>query len=326
MRAFDDLTERGRVGRLRRIALSALDDYDLGEFRLRYLDWHTNTIWRVDTADGRRFALRVGSGEHDSATDTATELVWLSSAAEAGLPVVRPVTNRSGSAATPIATNGVPGTRVCVLFEWLPGTPMANHLSPATYRELGRITALLHEHATTFSPPAGFSPLRWDRVFYYPDEPVVWADPVHRRWITPKRRDILERIIQRANARLAQLHAGPTIVLHGDLHPDNVMVHRGDLTVFDFEDVMIGHPIQDIAISRFYERTHPDYDTFCAAYDDGYRSVRPYPDVEDGLIELLMAARTVNFVNYVLRLDPEPGPYVEKVTARLSRYLRRHPD
>ena len=78
------------------------------------------------------------------------------------------------------------------------------------------------------------------------------------------------------------------------------MRYRGRLTVFDFEDVMVAAPVQDIAITLFYNRSHPEYDAIRAAFEEGYRRIREWPVEWDGQIELLMAARTVMFINYVI--------------------------
>ena len=62
MRDYDLLTDAGRRRRLRRLAIQALDDYDLDVVRMRAMTDATNGVFRLDTADGGRFAMRVGMG------------------------------------------------------------------------------------------------------------------------------------------------------------------------------------------------------------------------------------------------------------------------
>ena len=168
--------------------------------------------------------------------------------------------------------------------------------------------------------PSDLQPLVWDRVFYYPTEPVVLYEERYAEHLPPESRRIVEAVEERAAAELARLHRDrDPILVHGDLHPWNVHRHRGGLTVFDFEDLMIAAPVQDIAITLFYNRTHDAYADLRAAYEVGYRTLRPWPVEWDGQLELLMGARTVSFVNYILRLDEDPGDWIPKFVARLEQ-------
>jgi Ser/Thr protein kinase RdoA (MazF antagonist) len=325
VKPYVELSPVQQARRHRRVALAALAAYPIDVARVRLLAAHSNTTWRVDTVKGGKLALRVGMRAEDTATSIDAELAWLCAVGETDIAVVRPVPNRHGDYVTRAAAEGVPEVRDCVLFEWMPGRPLSVQITPERYHLLGTTAAAMHDHGEGFTPPPGFAPLIWDRVFYYAREPVVWHERRFRRYVTPSRRRVIDEVIRRAGAELARLHESQPMVIHGDLHPDNVHVDRGRLIVFDFEDVMWGFPVQDIAITLFYERDRPDYSALCEAFEAGYRTRRPWPVEFDGQLDVLMAARTVMFINYVLRTDPEPGPYIALATRRLRRYLRAHP-
>ena len=59
MKDFYELTNRGRALRLRKMALQALERYDLELRRVRLLTNDMNGIFRVDTADGQKCIVRV---------------------------------------------------------------------------------------------------------------------------------------------------------------------------------------------------------------------------------------------------------------------------
>lgn len=331
---FEQLTPRGRVRRLRDLAVRALDEYDLVAVRVRFVADDTNTTFRVDAGDGASYALRVGAQRSDTDVDVATEMAWLTALQrDTDLPVVVPCRNRSGALVTEVGVAGVPERRRCVLFEWLPGVVLDDRATVANSAALGEIAAGLHEHGRRWDPPDDAQPLVWDRIFYYPTEPVVMFDDEHCDVITPERRAVIDEVIGRAGAELAALHRSSACgYLHGDLNPWNVKVYRGRLAVFDFEDVSVGHPVQDVAVALFYGRQRQGYDDLRAAFRAGYERVGTWPVDDDGQLELLMAARSVMFVNYVLRTggpdDGEfsPARYTARVVERLHDFLDRYPD
>jgi Ser/Thr protein kinase RdoA (MazF antagonist) len=327
-RPFSDLTDAGRIRRLRRVAWSALSRYPIGVSRLRFVAAHTNVTFRVDTHDGRIFALRVSTTVEDSDVDVASELAWLGSLAREGVvSVVRPWQNLDGELVTVAEAPDVPEERRCVLFSWLPGSVLEDRLSTARYADLGELAAQLHVHGERWRPPRTFRPLVWDRVFHYPNEPVVLFDPRYRRWMTPERSETVREAIETVTPELTRLHRdGRPQVLHGDLQMGNVMVHRGGLTAFDFEDVMLGAPVQDIAITLSYGRARPDYWELRRAFRAGYERRRGWPVEFEGQLELLMAARKVMFLNYVLRTDPEPEDFIAASMPDLQRLVRRVSD
>jgi Ser/Thr protein kinase RdoA (MazF antagonist) len=323
-RPFSDLTDAGRIRWLRRVAWSALSRYPIAVSRLRFLAAHTNVTYRVDTEDGRVFALRVGTTLEDTDVDVASEMAWLSALVrESEVPVVCPVENADGELVTLAVEPGVPEERRCVLFSWLPGSVLADRISTARYADLGELAVQLHDHGERWRPPRTFRPLVWDRVFYYPAEPVVLFDPRYRRWMTPKRTEIVRRAIEIIAPELERLHRERRPgVIHGDLQMGNVMVHRGRLTAFDFEDVMRGAPVQDIAITLSYGRARPDYLELRRAFRAGYERRRGWPVEFEGQLELLMAARKVMFLNYLLRTEPEPEDFVATSIRDVRRLVK----
>ncbi len=323
MKPYHQLTEEGKIKRMHGIARAALEHYDLGVARLRCVARDTNTTFRVDTTVRTTFALRVGAPRIDTEVDTATELAWLDALTdEPAIDSVCPHRNRAGELVTLVEHPGVPGERKCVLFDWLSGTPIGDGADRDDYRMLGELAARLHDHGERWQRPARLNPLVWNRVFYYPTEPVVLYDEPFRHLMTPERTAVVRAVESRCGAELSRIHReAPLSILHGDLHPWNVMRRNHRLFVFDFEDLMVGAPVQDIAITLFYNRKHEDYPGLCAAFEHGYTGLREWPVESEGQLEILMAARTVMFVNYVLRMDFDPDEYVPMAVERIKQVL-----
>jgi Ser/Thr protein kinase RdoA (MazF antagonist) len=322
MRPYDDLTEQGKIRRLHSLARRALERYDVDPVRLRCIARDTNTTFRIDTTDGRTMALRIQADDPETESHVETELAWLKALAESGLPVVGVMAATDGSASVEVEVAGVPRVRTCVLFSWIRGTTLGETSTPEEYRSLGVLSARLHDHGETWSVPAGLGALVWDKVFYYPTEPVVLYEPRFAKHMTPERCRVVRAVEKKADAELARIHREvPVFPLHGDLHPWNVHRTGDGLTVFDFNDVMIGAPVQDIAITLFYNREEPQYPDLRAAFEEGYRTVRTWPVTSEDQVELLMGARTVNFINYVLRLNLDPDDHIPRMTKRIERVL-----
>jgi Ser/Thr protein kinase RdoA (MazF antagonist) len=114
--------------------------------------------------------------------------------------------------------------------------------------------------------------------------------------------------------------------LHADLHQWNVRVHRGELSALDFDDTMIGHPVQDVAITFYYVQTHPEFAALRSAFQVGYENLRPWPVESEAQFETLLVWRALDLLNFVIYTDnPDiqqelPG-FMERTEGRVRRFL-----
>lgn len=339
MKEWSQLTEVGQSRRLRQLALGVLEQYDLAIKQVRLLEVATNTLFRVDCQDGTRYALRVCSpGEH-SLHDAQVELAWLAVLNEqTDLPVPRPITNAAGEYLSYGKATGVPEERRCVLFDWVPGRPIEDVLSPQIYEKLGVAMAQMHEFsAGFFKQPDAWNeemrPMPWNTLFYYPEEPVVLYDADYKKLFPKERLVLIEEAMAAVEPLLQTLYQRPddAMIIHGDLHIWNAHYAQGQIHMLDFEDLMWGYPIQDVAITLWYCREREDYADLRASFKSGYSSVRSWPSTieissstkinSDEQIEALAIARTIMFINYAAHLLDEPEEYIERQCAKLTNYL-----
>ena len=140
MKTYHDLTEIGQARRLRVLALNALKNYDLNVTRLSLVTNDMNGIFRVDTTSGEKWILRISLPEGGHSREHVTaEMDWLAALArDTHLSVPRPVPARDGSLVTEADAPGVPEARLCTIFSWVPGTDLAEHISPKSLLKLGR--------------------------------------------------------------------------------------------------------------------------------------------------------------------------------------------
>ena len=157
------------------------------------------------------------------------------------------------------------------MYRWVRGGVLFDAPIPKAYGSLGELTAQMHQHANGISPVS--DPLRRDRVFYFPNEEYVIDDETYADQITARQRGLVHECTDAVAPILRSLYDSPGRLIHADLHGWNVNVYRGRLTVLDFDDVLWGQPVQDIAITFGYYRGHADYPAWLEAYEEGYRGL-----------------------------------------------------
>lgn len=329
MKPYNTLTVNGQARRLRRLAFTVLRQYDLQVERLSLVTNDMNGIFRLDVHSGQKYILRVTLPETGHTRDHITaEMDWLAALArDTDLSVPRPIPARDGSLVVEAGAPGVPEPRLCAIFTWVPGTNLARHITPPNLSRLGELMARLHIHASTYQPPVGLSLLRFDRVYPFTD-PVVLFDEVYTALFSPRQRLIYRQAYDRVQSAIDRLKAGaePMRILHGDLHQWNVRYYRGVLSPIDFEDLMFGWPVQDIATTLYYFIDSPDYHFFHDAFQTGYTRQCPWPERHPSEIDTFIAARGLGMVNFVLndqspRWKSQATEFIVRIERRLLRLM-----
>lgn len=319
MKPFNQLTAAGRTRRLRQMALQALTHYALPVARLTPVTMNFNSIFRIVTTDGRRFALRINYPGERNELDIASEMAWLDAIRhDTELSVPEPLMTRNGRFVVTVQTPGVPEPRHCVIFSWLNGRNIGRQRSPRIMRQLGNVMAQLHNHAEQFTPPARFTQKRYDEAFYFGTPAPIFSDEPDPLF-TPERRHLLRQATERVTAYLEQLYTRPgQLFLHADMHGYNAKIHRGTLQLFDFDDSMWCYPVQDVGISFYYLSTADDFTAVRRAFRQGYEAERPWPEQFPGEIDLCRAHRTLDLLSFLIKERETP-----EFKGVLDRYVPR---
>ena len=341
--SFADLGERAQVARLRPLALDALTHHPIAVDRLRLLNHGFNTMFRVDTTDGRPFALRLNVNSRRSAANLLAESSWLRAlTADTDLTVPVPQVTIEGatSVVLPFPELGRPVT--ATLFSWLPGRNLGDTATAPQMWAVGRAAATLHDHAARWTMPAGAELPPIDRPLMDVESRFGTEHPL----LTPERLAVIGAALADVQARYDELFAaapatsgrgrtgaagrdadgGPVCrPLHADLHHGNLKWYRGKLSVFDFDDSGVGRPIQDLAIAAYYLRFRGD-PALETAMLDGYASLRPVPAHTARQYEAIVASRNLVLLNDVFETTiPEWQKllprYVANSVLKLQAYL-----
>lgn len=323
MRDYYELTDEGRRRRLAVVARSALRHYDLDVVAMRGLTDATNAVFRLDTANGDRYAMRVGLGPPagHTADEMRSEAAFLDAlTGRRGIVVPTPIAARSGDVVVEASDPAVPHRRACMVFSWLRGPLLADKLETVTIEPLGETMARLHEAALQFVPPDGFIAPRFDTVYPY-DLPFVVFTDASEDLLPPERRAVFSQAHEIVDTALGVLAArGPMRVLHGDLHMWNVKLNRAEIAVFDFEDMVWGWPVQDIATSLYYFWGSDDFDRRWDEFRSGYERITAWPDT-GGEIATFIMARSLLMANDVIS-QPEWFSAAREVYERGEHRMR----
>ena len=128
--------------------------YDLKVSSLRLVGLFTNALFRVFTADGPSYLLRICAPGWRTDMDLLSEAAWLQALraeAEIGAPV--PVPARSGAFLVEARVEGLTGAQRGMVMSWIPGVLLAKRLTEGNLFEMGALFARLHAFSAHFSPP-----------------------------------------------------------------------------------------------------------------------------------------------------------------------------
>ena len=299
MKSYNDLSLAGKVRRLHSLAITALDHYDLESPEITYHTFATNLLYRVTTAAGERFMLRLATPGWRTFEDLLSEALWLDALnRETTLAVPRIVPARSGEYVLPLSGPGIPDVWNTSLMTWVPGRSLAHYLTERNLEKMGELFAALHHHGAAWTPPAGFTTRRFEHWISRGEEnrivdgELVAALPAHQR-------DMLERMHQHVESTYAALDRADLRVIHCDLWHDNIRLYQDVLHPLDFEDTVWGFRAHDIAMAMLDLLEDTDetrYPVLLAAFRRGYEHLLSWPDAR---IEPFQIGRLLWKINWV---------------------------
>ena len=328
MKPFEILTNAGQLRRLRRLAVKALRAYDIHEPRLTALLHEDNTTFRVDTANGKRYVLRIHRPLR-TVEAVRSEMMWLAALRrETELVVPEPIPTRDGNLLTVASVTEIPEHRICVLFRWIDGRFLDVKLTPSHLERVGAFMASLQLHGAQFRPLDGFVRGRVDnltdkarrRAARGASEALVRQQIDNPADETAAIRLITEICSPEHGTRVAILirkirevqhivGQGPETfgLIHGDLHQGNYFFHQGQVRAIDFDDCGYGYYLYDIAVTlsevNWRENTPALRKNFLA----GYRSIRFLSPEHERYLDTFIALRDLQLIIWKIEMRNHPA-------------------
>lgn len=293
MQHLHELTTKGQIRRLRSLLVGCLPQYGLGVSAIPCLGHLENTTFRLEPWQSRgrqRVLARVhGAGYHEP-EEVASELAWLKALSEAGIPAPRAIPRLDGETVTIAQAGDL--SRCVTLLTWVHGAFPRMEITVRQAKALGQLMGRLHEHAAAWTLPPGFVRRTWDAEGLFcgtgptPRE-EIWVQLDHET------NEVFAAVVDALRKADAALGRGPDAfgLLHGDLHPGNLVLSEEGLHPIDFDDCGFGWWLYDLAVVCSYQDHRPDYEAVRSALLAGYGKVRELPPRQLAFLPTFIAVR-----------------------------------
>lgn len=319
--AFADLSIEQQVETMLPLARQIIDGFDLGDCELESINHEFNSTFKVTASSGERFALRINVNSKRTLPNLKAEIFWVGQLANVeGLTVPVPIKNRSGEYISTAWHPMLERNLHAVLFSWLVGEELGDEPTEEMMRATGRGMARMHLAARETQLPEGATLPTVDDMFWGNTDSITSSDQ-----LTAEDKATLSRAIQHIEATTKAMYARtkPQLI-HADVHPWNVMWQGNDVAVFDFDDCVIGLPVQDIAVSLYYN----DTDEQDVAFTKGYQEIAELPEFSETEMFALLLQRRIFLLSYILETEnPEHRAmvpkYLEETLRRVNKTLDR---
>jgi len=306
MKPYQELTRRGRILRWREVAERALATFGLQGAQYRFNHESGNVSFRVFDRENARatdadlylsgqYVLRLHQDGYQETDAIRSELIWLDALRrDADLPVPEPIRSMDGELLVEVEHPGIPMPRRCSLLRWVRGRLTERGIAPSHIHAMVRTMALMHEHASAWVMPKGFTRWRytWDGLYGADNVAGVEAGVVYDRMIDSVR-PLFDEATSALREVMGSLGEGPEAfgLIHADISPgSNILFWRGEARPIDFDDCAFGYWMFDIGVGLAPCSTRPDWPGLREAFKTGYESVRALPESQWRFLELFVSA------------------------------------
>ncbi|MCY3811594.1 MAG: phosphotransferase [Gammaproteobacteria bacterium] len=286
-----------------RAARKALEAWPLTVADVRRVSVSENIAFRVADAHRRLYVLRLHRPEYHNHAELVSEQTWTAALLDAGVDV--PVVVKAADGRGYVLVDVGDERRYAGLLEWVDGDTLAARISAgetdvrASYARLGGIMAALHEQASGWMAPPGFTRHAFDADGLMGEQPF-WG----RFWESPHldggQRRRLDALRHRIHAMLREYRSDADVfsLIHADLHAANVIVDGDRLHVIDFDDAGFGWHAYDFAVALYHHQDDADYPAIRDALIEGYEHVRPVADDTVAMIPLFLLIRSLASIGW----------------------------
>lgn len=309
------------------VAIKALKEYEIEYKELTFFSEDTNIFFKVETSN-EPYMLKIFQEESSKIEDNIAEVFFMRYIDEhTDITIPSIILSKEGKDIVFVDSKDFDVIKRVVVYSFIEGESFDQLETNELFEKLGVACAKLHKASKEITIPSHIHPKKWDNVFYYRDEPIVYNDPLYSEITLEENRLFLDKFIPYLNKKLKEFYNRESFIIHADLNPWNVKVHEGEIRLLDFEEAMYASEVHDLAIILFYYRydANFNYEEVKKHLFKGYLTIRPLPTITNFDLDLLIMARTANFVNYTLYWnDSDPTQYFRSRVKRMMDFVKQY--
>ncbi|MDH3296013.1 MAG: phosphotransferase [Acidimicrobiia bacterium] len=305
---------------------AALDRFGIEPTSVELISRTENVVFAVGAGEAGRFVARLHRPGYNTLEELESEVAWVSSLADDGVPVPRPVPMIEGGHHVPVVVDGT--EHHLGVIEWVNGAPLRSaEVSDddlvGHYRTIGVLAARIRAHGRRWSRPDGFVRRHWSTEAFFGAEPI-WGRFWEVDGLTTPQRDLFSRARRRLASVLDTISTDSDRygLIHADLHPGNIMINGAmingamvngamvngamvnggkepRLSVIDFDDSGFGWYAFELAVALHPILGHNRFADAKAALIAGYREIVPISEPEVGLVDVFLVVRALMLVGWL---------------------------
>lgn len=242
-----DDNRRSLLARARKVALSALQQYDLQWERIQFIQLSDTITYKIKTSSGEIFLLRIHSARL-SKGEIASELIFLQALNKLGeLHVPEGLANRDGTYVLEVETEEGYRRPYVTMMRWVEGEHVSGKLTDTCIYNVGVMMGRLHHLAARFTPPVDFIRSEWGADSFRSE--FAELERYHTRFLSNDAWNSYKAAAKKICSELAAMeHSGDTYgLIHGDLHRGNIVFKDDQPYPIDFGRCGYGYYLYDMA-------------------------------------------------------------------------------
>jgi Ser/Thr protein kinase RdoA (MazF antagonist) len=304
MQEFDGLSQTEQLPILLELAVTATSLYDLPHnVSVRMINLSENATYKVESTDGRCWALRIHRDGYHSKEAVASELAWVADLRNTGVVTTpRPLKGEDGQIIQICGHPRLPRPRNVVLFDWETGSePGIGEDLTAPFEVLGEVTARMHLHSRQWKRPPWFTRHTWDFETSLGDDKPHWGRWRDGMGVDAEKQKLFGRTVDLIGRRLATYGKGPERfgLIHCDLRLANLLIDGKAVKVIDFDDCGFGWNMYDAATPVSFYEHEPQVPSLIESWKTGYRRVIDLPKADEAEIPTFVMLRRLLLVAWI---------------------------
>ncbi|RPK31716.1 phosphotransferase enzyme family protein [Paenibacillus xylanexedens] len=245
---FDtDEERRALLIRARKVALSAIQKYDLEWDNIQFIQLSDTITYKIETSTDNNYLLRIHS-DRLSREEIRSELLLLQALNKSkDLNVPEGVANCDGIYVLDIETETGYRRPYITMMRWIEGEKAAGEFTDSQAYNMGVLMSRLHAAAKDFNPPSDFVRPTWGVESFKRE--MAKLERYYERFLSEEGWKLYQDAAEKVVSQLTTMHPSEHNygLIHADLHTGNMVFEDNQPYPIDFGRCGYGYYLYDMA-------------------------------------------------------------------------------